>query len=199
MSDLWMPYVLTDFNGQNQIVSILDYEREKDRVLHINGEINDFMAQILTAQIRYLESKSEDDITLMINSPGGSVSAGLAIVDAMENSACDISTIGTGMVASMAAVLLAVGAKGKRYITNNAFVMIHQPVNTNIGGQCTDIRIQSEYLCYVKEKIAGILAKQCDQRIGKLERDMERDCYMSAQKAIRYGMADAIYIGDPKL
>ena len=135
----------------------------------------------------------------MINSPGGSVSAGLAIVDAMENSACDISTIGTGMVASMAAVLLAVGAKGKRYITNNAFVMIHQPVNTNIGGQCTDIRIQSEYLCYVKEKIAGILAKQCDQRIGKLDRDMERDCYMSAQKAIRYGMADAIYIGDPKL
>lgn len=85
MSDLWMPYILTDFNGQNQIVSILDYEREKDRVLHINGEINDFMAQILTAQIRYLESKSEDDITLMINSPGGSVSAGLAIVDAMEN------------------------------------------------------------------------------------------------------------------
>ena len=199
MSDLWMPHIVTDFNGQKQMLSLLDYEREKDRVIHINGEINDHTAQVVAAQIRYLESKSEDDITLVINSPGGSVTSGFAIVDAMENSVCDISTIGTGMVASMAAVVLAVGTKGKRYVSRNAMVMIHQPVNAAAGGPATDIKIQSEYICYLKEKIAGILAKQCDQTIGKLERDMERDYYMSAEKAIKYGIADEIYVSVPKL
>ncbi len=198
MSDLWMPHIVTDFNGQKQMLSLLDYEREKDRIIHINGEINDHTAQVVEAQIRYLESKSEDDITLMINSPGGSVTSGLAIVDAMENSVCDICTIGTGMVASMAAVVLAVGTKGKRYLSRNAMVMIHQPVNAAAGGPATDIKIQSEYICFLKERIAGILAKQCDQTIGKLERDMERDYYMDAAMAIKYGIADEIYVSVPK-
>ena len=102
------------------------------------------------------------------------------------------------MVASMAAVVLAVGTKGKRYLSRNAMVMIHQPVNAAAGGPATDIKIQSEYICFLKERIAGILAKQCDQTIGKLERDMERDYYMDAAMAIKYGIADEIYVSVPK-
>lgn len=195
----WMPYVVTNLNGQNQMITIIDYEREKNRTIYITGEINDHMAQSVVAQLRYLQSKSEDDITLVINSPGGAVSSGFVILDAMENSKCDISTIGVGMVGSMAALLLADGTKGKRYVARNATVMIHQPMNHNIGGQVTDIRIQSDYLCYLKQKTAGLLARQCEQTIGKLERDMERDRYMTAEEAMKYGIADEIGFGALKL
>lgn len=165
----------------------------EDRIVFLSGEINDATANIIIAQLIYLESKDADkDICLYINSPGGSVTAGMGIFDTMNYIKCDVSTVCVGMAASMGAFLLAAGAKGKRYALRNSEVMIHQPLG-GAQGQASDIEIVAKHIMRTKEKMTRILAQNCSQPIEKVERDVDRDYYMSAEEALEYGIIDAIY------
>ncbi|MBR2967709.1 MAG: ATP-dependent Clp endopeptidase proteolytic subunit ClpP [Clostridia bacterium] len=165
----------------------------EDRIVFLSGEINDATASIIIAQLIYLESKDADkDICLYINSPGGSVTAGMGIFDTMNYIKCDVSTVCVGMAASMGAFLLAAGAKGKRYALRNSEVMIHQPLG-GAQGQASDIEIVAKHIMRTKEKMTRILAQNCSQPIEKVERDVDRDYYMSAEEALEYGIIDAIY------
>lgn len=165
----------------------------EDRIVFLSGEINDATANIIIAQLIYLESKDADkDICLYINSPGGSVTAGMGIFDTMNYIKCDVSTVCVGMAASMGAFLLAAGAKGKRYALRNSEVMIHQPLG-GAQGQASDIEIVAKHILRTKEKMTRILANNCNQPIEKVERDVDRDYYMSAEEALNYGLIDAIY------
>ena len=156
----------------------------KDRIIFLGEEVNDVTASLVVAQILFLESEDPTkDINLYINSPGGSVVAGMAIYDTMQYVKCDVSTICMGMAASMAAFLLAGGTKGKRYALPNAEIMIHQP-SGGAQGQATEIRIAAEQILKTKEKLNKILAENTKQPIEVLERDTERDNYMSAKKLL---------------
>lgn len=165
----------------------------EDRIVFLSGEINDVTANIVIAQLIYLESKDADkDICLYINSPGGSVTAGMGIYDTMNYIKCDVSTVCVGMAASMGAFLLSSGAKGKRYALRNSEVMIHQPLG-GAQGQASDIEIVAKHIMRTKEKMIKILAENSGQPVEKVERDVDRDNYMSAEEALEYGLIDAIY------
>ena len=164
----------------------------KDRIIFIDGEINDASADIIVAEILFLESENPDkDISIYINSPGGSVTAGLAIYDTMKYVKCDIQTICMGQAASMAAILLAGGTKGKRYALPNAEVMIHQP-SGGAKGQATEIQIAAENILKTKKKLNEILAANTGKPYDVVAADTERDYYMSAQEAAEYGLIDAV-------
>jgi ATP-dependent Clp protease protease subunit len=164
----------------------------KDRIIMLGSAIDDDVANIIVAQILFLESQDKTkDIKLYINSPGGSVTAGLAIYDAMQHVACDVSTICMGMSASMGAVLLAGGAKGKRFALPNSEIMIHQPLG-GVEGQATDIKIRAERIMKTKDQLNKILAKHTGQPVKKLELDTDRDNFMDAKQALAYGLIDKV-------
>ena len=165
----------------------------EDRIIMLSGEINDAVANTVVAELIYLESKDPNkDIYLYINSPGGSVSAGLAIYDTMNYVKCDVSTICIGMAASMGAFLLSSGAKGKRYSLPNSEIMIHQPLG-GAHGQASDIKIQADHILKIKEKLNKILAENTGKAFEEVERDTDRDNYLSAEEALSYGIIDKIY------
>lgn len=164
----------------------------KDRIIFIDGEINDLNADLVVAQILFLESENPDkDISIYINSPGGSVTAGLAIYDTMQYVKCDIQTICMGQAASMAAILLAGGAKGKRFALPSSRVMIHQP-RGGVQGQESDISIQAKEIIRLKKLSIEYLAKACGKPEEKIASDMERDFFMSADEAKEYGIIDKV-------
>ena len=170
----------------------------KERIIFLTGPINDAVANTVVAQLLFLESEDpKKDINLYINSPGGSVSAGLAIYDTMQHIKCDVSTIGLGIAASMGATLLISGTKGKRFILPNAEVMLHQ-VMGGAEGQAVDVEIQARQILRVKERINQILAKHTGQPISKIEKDTDRDFYMRADEALVYGVVDKIIKPKPQ-
>ena len=165
----------------------------ENRIIFITGEIDDAVANTVVAQLIYLESKDpEKDIYLYINSPGGSVTAGLAIYDTMNYIKCDVSTICIGLAASMGAFLLSSGAKGKRFALPNAEIMIHQPLG-GAQGQASDIQIQARQILKVKQKLNGILSANTGKDISTVEADTDRDNYLSAEAAKEYGLIDEVY------
>ena len=165
----------------------------KDRIIFIGGPIDDDLANLVIAQMLFLEGDDPDkDINLYINSPGGSVSAGLAIYDTMQYIKCEVSTICVGLAASMGAFLLAAGAKGKRKALPNAEIMIHQ-VSGGAQGQATDINIQAEQILKIKKRLNEILAARTGQSVERVTQDTERDNYMSAEEARAYGLIDEVF------
>jgi len=163
----------------------------KDRIIILNGEINDNTANVVVAEFLYLDSLNNDDICLYINSPGGSITAGMAIYDTMNFIKSDVSTICVGMSASMAAFLLAAGKKGKRCILPNAEVMIHQPLG-GAQGQATEIKIAAERILKLKKKLNKILAEVTGKDITTIDNDTERDYFMDSMEALNYGIVDKI-------
>jgi len=164
----------------------------KDRIIFIGTAIDDYVASLVIAQMLFLANeKKNQDIKLYINSPGGFVHSGLAIVDTMDFVPCDIETCCIGMAASMAAVLLACGTKGKRYILPNARIMLHQP-SGGMEGTASDIRIHAEEIIKMKNSINRILAKRTGQPVERVERDTDRDFFMSSKEALKYGLVDEV-------
>lgn len=165
----------------------------EDRIIFISGEINDAMANTIVAQLIYLEGKDPSkEIYMYINSPGGSVTSGLAIFDTMNYIKCDVSTICIGLAASMAAFLLSSGTKGKRYALPNSEIMIHQPLG-GAQGQASDIAIQAEHIIKIKKKMNKILAKNTGKSVDVIEKDTDRDNYLGAEQALEYGLIDKIF------
>ena len=163
-----------------------------DRIIFLSDEVNDVTASLVVAQLLYLEAQDPDkDIYLYINSPGGSISAGMAIYDTMNYIKCDVSTICVGMAASMGAFLLSSGAKGKRFALPNAEVMIHQPLG-GTRGQASDIKIHADHIIRIREKLNKMLSEQTGQALETIERDTERDNYMTADEACAYGLVDKV-------
>ena len=164
----------------------------KDRIIFVDGEINDESASLIVAQLLFLESEDPDkDISMYINSPGGVITAGMAIYDTMQYIKPDVSTICVGMAASMAAFLLASGEKGKRYVLPNSEVMIHQPLG-GMQGQAEDLRIHAEHIIRIRERMNRILSEKTGQPLAKITEDTDRDNYLSAEEAVAYGLADKI-------
>ncbi|MBQ7355613.1 MAG: ATP-dependent Clp endopeptidase proteolytic subunit ClpP [Clostridia bacterium] len=164
-----------------------------DRIIFLSDEINDVTASLTVAQLLFLEAQDPDrDISLYINSPGGSISAGLAIYDTMNYIKCDVSTICIGMAASMGAFLLSAGAKGKRLALPNAEIMIHQPLVGGMQGQASDIKIHADHLLRTREKMNTILAANTGKTVDEIARDTERDNFMSASEACAYGLIDRV-------
>ena len=164
----------------------------EDRIVFLSEEVNDVTASLVVAQLLYLEAKdSEKDISLYINSPGGSITAGMAIYDTMQYIKCDVSTICVGMAASMGAFLLSAGAKGKRYALPNSEIMIHQPLG-GTQGQATDIEIHAKRILKMKDKLNSMLADATGQPLEVIKRDTERDNFMSADEACEYGLIDKV-------
>lgn len=164
-----------------------------DRIIMLSEEVNDTTASLIVAQLLYLESQDADkDISLYINSPGGSVSAGLAIYDTMQYIKCDVSTICIGLAASMGAFLLSSGAKGKRLALPNSEIMIHQPLIGGMSGQATDVKIRTENLLRTKDNLNRILAENTGKTLEEIQRDTERDNFMTAQEAKDYGLIDQV-------
>ena len=163
----------------------------KDRIIILNGEINDQTANVVVAQLLYLDSQNHEDISLYINSPGGSITAGMAIYDTMNFIKSKVSTICIGMAASMAAFLLSSGEKGKRLALPNAEVMIHQPLG-GAQGQATEIKIAAERILKLKNKLNKILAKNTGKPLEQIEQDTERDYFLSAKESKNYGLIDKI-------
>lgn len=165
----------------------------KERVIFLTGQVEDNMANLIIAQMLFLEAENpEKDIYLYINSPGGVVTAGMAIYDTMQFIKPDVSTICLGQACSMGSLLLTAGTKGKRYCLPNARVMIHQPLG-GFQGQASDIQIHAQEILQVKSRLNSILAKHTGQDISVIEKDTDRDNFMSAEKAVEYGLVDAIY------
>ncbi len=163
-----------------------------DRIIMLSDEVNETTASLVVAQMLYLEAQDpEKDISFYINSPGGSVSAGLSIYDTMNFIRCDVSTICMGMAASMGAFLLAAGAKGKRYALPNAEIMIHQPLG-GMRGQASDIKIHADHIINTKAKLNAILAKKTGKTLEEVERDTDRDNFLSADEAVAYGLIDKV-------
>ena len=164
----------------------------KERIIFLGDEVNDVTASLVVAQLLFLESEdSNKDINLYINSPGGSVTAGMAIYDTMNYIKCDVSTICVGMAASMAAFLLSSGEKGHRFALENAEVMIHQPLG-GAQGQATEIKIAAERILKLKKKLNKILAANTNKNIRKIEKDTERDHFMDSNEALEYGLIDDV-------
>ena len=166
-----------------------------DRIIVLSEEVNAASASVVVAQLLYLEGQDpEKDISFYINSPGGSITDGMAIHDTMQYIKCDVSTICVGMAASMGAFLLASGAKGKRYALPNSEILIHQPLigGGGLSGQTTDIKIHSDHLVYVRSKLSRLLSEYTGQPLETIERDTERDNYMTAEQARAYGLIDEI-------
>ena len=163
-----------------------------DRIIFLSDEVNDVTASLVVAQMLYLEAQDPDkDIYLYINSPGGSISAGMAIYDTMNYIKCDVSTICVGMAASMGAFLLSSGAKGKRFALPNAEVMIHQPLGS-MQGQASDIKIHADHIIRIRAKLNKMLSEQTGKDLATIERDTERDNFMTADEACAYGLVDKV-------
>lgn len=163
-----------------------------DRIIFLADEVNDTTASLVVAQMLYLEAQDPDkDVYFYINSPGGSISAGMAIYDTMNYIKCDVSTICIGMAASMGAFLLSSGAKGKRYALPNAEVMIHQPLG-GMQGQASDIKIHADHILRIREKLNTILAEQTGKPLETIQKDTERDNFMTAAEAMEYGLIDKV-------
>ena len=187
----YVPMVVEQTNRGERSYDIYSRLLE-DRVIFLCDEVNDATASLVVAQLLYLEAQDPDkDINLYINSPGGSVSAGMAIYDTMNYVKCDVSTICIGMAASMGAFLLSAGAKGKRIALPNSEIMIHQPLG-GAKGQATDIKIHADHILKTRDTLNKILAANTNQPLEVIERDTERDNFMSAQAAMEYGLVDKV-------
>ena len=188
---MWVPMVIDQTSTGERSYDIYSRLLE-DRIIFLTGEIDDNVANMVVAQLIFLEAKNPDkDISLYINSPGGSISAGMAIYDTINYIKCDVSTICIGLAASMAAFLLSCGTKGKRLILPNSEVMIHQPLS-GVQGQATDIEITAKHILKTKEKMNRLLAENCGQSYDKVCVDVERDHWMDANEAKKYGIVDKI-------
>ena len=186
-----IPYVV-DQTGHGERTYDIFSRLLKDRIIFIGEEIDEHMASLVIAQILFLDAEdSEKDICIYINSPGGSVSAGMAIYDTMQYVRPDIQTICVGMAASMGAFLLSAGTKGKRYALPNAEIMIHQPLG-GAQGQAEDIKIQAEHILRIREKLNRILSMNTGRPLEEIERDVDRDNYMTADEAAAYGLIDEV-------
>lgn len=191
-----VPYVIENTGKGERSYDIYSRLLE-DRIIFLTGEINDAVADTVVAQLIFLEGKDPNkDICLYINSPGGSVSAGLAIYDTMNYIKCDVSTICIGLAASMGAFLLSSGAQGKRYALPNSEIMIHQPLG-GAQGQASDIKIQADHILKTKHRLNKILAKNCGKPVEEVEKDTDRDNYLSAEEAKEYGLIDQIFVKRP--
>lgn len=186
-----VPYVVDQTGNGERSYDIYSRLLE-DRIVFISGEIDDASANTVVAQLIYLEAKNpEKDICIYINSPGGSVTAGMAIYDTMKYVKCDVSTICVGLAASMGAFLLAAGTKGKRFCLPNSEVMIHQPLG-GAKGQASDIEITARHIMRTKKKMIEMLSKNTGQPVKKVEKDVDRDYYMIAEEAVEYGLVDKV-------
>ena len=185
-----IPTVIDKINNSERVYDI--YSRLlKDRIIIINGEIDNNLANSVVAQLLYLDSLNNEDISIYINSPGGSVTDGMAIYDTMNYINSDVSTIGMGICASMAAFLLSSGKKGKRYILPNSEVMIHQPLG-GAQGQATEIKIAAEHILKTKDKLNKILSINTGKELNTIEKDTDRDNFMSSEEALNYGIIDEV-------
>lgn len=187
----YVPYVIEQTSGGERTYDI--YSRLlKDRIIFIGEAIDEHTASLVVAQLLFLEAEDPDkDINIYINSPGGSVTAGMAIYDTMQYIKPDVSTICIGMAASMGAVLLSSGAKGKRYALPNSDILIHQPLG-GAQGQASDIRIVADHILEIRERLNKVLAENTGQPLEVIEKDTDRDNYMSAEKACQYGLIDKV-------
>ena len=188
-----VPYIVEQTSRGERSYDIYSRLLE-DRIIFLSGEIDDAVANTVVAQLIFLEGKDPTkDISLYINSPGGSVTAGMAIYDTMNYIKCDVSTICVGMAASMGAFLLSSGAKGKRFALKNSEIMIHQPLG-GAQGQASDIQIQAEHILRIKKRMNQILAENTGKPVETVEKDTDRDNYLTADEACEYGLIDKVYI-----
>lgn len=187
-----MPIIVRTTKTGKEESDVISYAFSKKREIYLFDEVNNAVSESVIAQLNYLEEVGDEDIKLIINSPGGTVTAGLAIVDAMKRCKCDVSTVCTGMAASMAAVILSCGTVGKRYVTPLCEVMIHQPLG-GVQGQATDIELVSNHIRKVKDKVNKLLSDNTQKTVDVIASDCERDYYMSADEAIDYGIVDDYY------
>ena len=188
-----VPYVIEQTNRGERSYDIFS-RLLKDRIIFLSEDVNSVSASLVVAQLLFLESEDPDkEISLYINSPGGSITDGMAIVDTINYIKCPVTTICVGMAASMGAVLLASGAKGKRFATPNAEILIHQPlISGGLSGQTTEIKIHADHMVRTREKLNKLLSERTGQDLATIERDTERDNYMTAQEALEYGLIDGI-------
>ena len=187
----FVPYVVEQTSRGERSYDIFS-RLLNDRIIMLSDEINDATASLVVAQLLYLEGQDPDkDIHLYINSPGGSISAGMAIYDTMQYIKCDVSTICVGLAASMGSFLLAAGAKGKRYALPNSEIMIHQPLG-GAKGQASDIKIQADHILYIRNRMNRMLSEMTGQPLEVIERDTDRDNWMTADDAVRYGIVDKV-------
>ena len=187
---MFIPNVLEKKNNYERVYDLYSRLLE-DRIIFITNEINDNNANIIIFELLYLDSISHEDIYIYINSPGGSITSGMAIYDTMNYIKSDCNTICIGIAASMASILLSSGTKGKRYILPNSEVMIHQPLG-GTSGQATEIKIHAERIIKLRDKLNSILSKNTKTNIKKIEQDTERDYFMNAEEALKYGLVDKI-------
>lgn len=193
MKNVLIPYVVERTSSGERSYDLYSRLLE-DRIIFLSGEIDDAVANTVVAQLIYLEGKDPTkDISIYINSPGGSVSAGMAIYDTMNYIKCDVCTICVGLAASMGAFLLAAGAKGKRFALKNSEIMIHQPLG-GAQGQASDIKIQAEHILKIKAKMTAILAANTGRTVEEVARDTDRDNYLTADEALSYGLIDRVYV-----
>ena len=187
----FVPYVVEQTSRGERSYDIFS-RLLNDRIIMLSDEINDTTASLVVAQLLYLEGQDPDkDIHLYINSPGGSISAGMAIYDTMQYIKCDVSTICVGLAASMGSFLLAAGAKGKRYALPNSEIMIHQPLG-GAKGQASDIKIQADHILYIRNRMNRMLSEMTGQPLDIIEHDTDRDNWMTADDAVRYGIVDKV-------
>jgi ATP-dependent Clp protease protease subunit len=191
-SDYLVPMVIEKTAGGERSFDIFS-RLLKERIIFVSGEVRDEMANLIVAQLLFLEAEDQKkDITLYVNSPGGSVSAGLSIIDTMHHIKPDVATVCMGMAASMGSLILSQGAKGKRFILPNAEVMIHQP-SGGAYGQASDIDITAKHILKTRERLNRMMAKATSQKLPKIEADMDRDFFMDAEEAQKYGIVDKVY------
>lgn len=188
-----VPYVIEQTSRGERSYDIFS-RLLKDRIIFLSEDVNHVTASLVVAQMLFLESEDPDkEISFYINSPGGSITDGMAIVDTMNYIKCPVSTICIGMAASMGSVLLACGAKGKRFATPNSEILIHQPlISGGLSGQTTEIKIHADHMVKTREKLNKILSEKTGQSLEKIQEDTERDHYMTAEEALKYGLIDEI-------
>lgn len=185
-----IPFIV-DVDSKKETVYDIYSKLLKERIIFIEGEINDEKANLIVSELLYLDFISNDDINIYINSPGGSITAGMAIYDTMNYIKSDCVTIGIGLCASMAAFLLSSGTRGKRCSLNNTEIMIHEPLG-GVNGQATEIKIVAERILKIKKKLNVILSRNTKKSLSKIEKDVERDYYMDSDEALKYGIIDKI-------
>ena len=185
-----IPFIV-DVDSKKETVYDIYSKLLKERIIFIEGEINDEKANLVVSELLYLDSISNDDINIYINSPGGSITAGMAIYDTMNYIKSDCVTIGIGLCASMAAFLLSSGTRGKKCSLNNTEIMIHEPLG-GVNGQATEIKIVAERILKIKKKLNVILSRNTKKSLSKIEKDVERDYYMDSDEALKYGIIDKI-------
>lgn len=185
-----IPFIV-DVDSKKETVYDIYSKLLKERIIFIEGEINDEKANLVVSELLYLDSISNDDINIYINSPGGSITAGMAIYDTMNYIKSDCVTIGIGLCASMAAFLLSSGTRGKRCSLSNTEIMIHEPLG-GVNGQATEIKIVAERILKIKKKLNLILSRNTKKSLSKIEKDVERDYYMDSDEALKYGIIDKI-------